>query len=862
MVDFILLTQDQSLVDQLKPFELAFDVCESIDMLKHQPKDSILFLDLANSNFKIDEVAGVLPTSFYVVAIFHGQSKKEVKQILDKYSFLYAHLNLPLIKSDILHLLQDLSIYVTQKKSNKTSLTTNSQKFDLEFSLFEDDIKELPVSESLDAEAINKFSKKLGNFNFLENKNFNNLSEENLRIQQKFNIVFSTHERSGAAVTNKANNDSLDLNNYQVEDDLFQDEDMNAKNKKNGLDFNLPKLDFDEAVAVKKEDTQQRSSLDFDLEFGESDILESGQDAEIKKALDASKKAQSEVGKNEAVDLSFEDDFGLEIESQASNDPEATNKTIVFDRNSLKSSAVSPELKAEDASSLDFSSLEDDSVDSLSLPQSSEIPSSGIELGTFESDEDFSLDTSTAKESGAVVDFQTNDAGGFELSELEEELVIENNSAKKKVEEAPEKANIAKSKTNSLDLDLENDNENFDTTASNLENVTSGDSLNTSDYMSSVEARVNIENTIKDIIKPDLSQSLDDKTGDLDLSQFAAEEVDEESEKTLVADPSIFKNSFDDQSDDELGSQFDYGKPEMVTDRISTLDDISFETGDRGKKVEAAINETRSNIQIPNKFESVQNSHLVFKNVDDEDLVVTQSPQSRKNASAEDLINSEKKYTSRYQESVENYRNDDDYVRAQATIRQIREELDEQLIELKQLRRENKELEQENLSLRAQTDELKIEQSILRKRHLSDSENLKYQLQLSEEKRLTAEERLRLSEKNRENLEQKLRLDFSQIRQREKELENQLELLSIDHDSQVQTRDSKILELRRKIESLEFNMETSSIREQKTNDDKKKLEDKLVKIMKTLRHSIENIDEGEYFSSFDRAENSANNDEE
>jgi len=51
------------------------------------------------------------------------------------------------------------------------------------------------------------------------------------------------------------------------------------------------------------------------------------------------------------------------------------------------------------------------------------------------------------------------------------------------------------------------------------------------------------------------------------------------------------------------------------------------------------------------------------------------------------------------------------------------------------------------------------------------------------------------------------------------------------------------LELRRKIDSLEFNMENVSIKEQKSEDDKRKLEDKLTKIMKTLRHSIKNLED-------------------
>jgi len=86
-------------------------------------------------------------------------------------------------------------------------------------------------------------------------------------------------------------------------------------------------------------------------------------------------------------------------------------------------------------------------------------------------------------------------------------------------------------------------------------------------------------------------------------------------------------------------------------------------------------------------------------------------------------------------------------------------------------------------------------------------------------------------------------VDFNHIKQREKELESQLELAKMDSESQVKSRDKKILELKRKIDQLEFNMENIVIREQKSRDDKMKLEDRLDRIMKTLRGSIEVIEE-------------------
>ncbi|MBY0413623.1 MAG: hypothetical protein K2Q18_05640 [Bdellovibrionales bacterium] len=187
--------------------------------------------------------------------------------------------------------------------------------------------------------------------------------------------------------------------------------------------------------------------------------------------------------------------------------------------------------------------------------------------------------------------------------------------------------------------------------------------------------------------------------------------------------------------------------------------------------------------------------------------------------------------------------NTEDSMRFQATIRALREEREELLSKMKSFKTEAKELEQDNLTLKANLDEAKIEITILRKRHMVELEDLKYRLSMSEEKKALAEEKARHAEMRKEKLEQKVRIDFNQVKQREKELESKLELLSMDVDSQVQSRDHKILELRRKIDALEFNMENASIKEQKSLDDKRKLEDRLNKIMKTLRHSIKNLED-------------------
>ncbi len=180
----------------------------------------------------------------------------------------------------------------------------------------------------------------------------------------------------------------------------------------------------------------------------------------------------------------------------------------------------------------------------------------------------------------------------------------------------------------------------------------------------------------------------------------------------------------------------------------------------------------------------------------------------------------------------------EEMVRHQGLIKQLREEREDLLKQITDLKTSVRLSESENLGLRAELDELKIEKSIMKKRAQQDLEEMRYGLKLADEKREIFEERARKVQKEFDKLNHKVRIDFNTVKQREKELEGQLELLKMDSRSQVESRDKKILELKRKIDALEFNMENAHIKEQKSKEDKVKLEEKLHKVMKTLRSSI------------------------
>jgi len=86
-------------------------------------------------------------------------------------------------------------------------------------------------------------------------------------------------------------------------------------------------------------------------------------------------------------------------------------------------------------------------------------------------------------------------------------------------------------------------------------------------------------------------------------------------------------------------------------------------------------------------------------------------------------------------------------------------------------------------------------------------EDLNGQLKERTEKARTIEARLKITTDEVDKVKERVRVDIRRIRVREKELESQLEILKKDSSALLLARDEKILELKRKIDLLEFNME-------------------------------------------------------
>lgn len=176
--------------------------------------------------------------------------------------------------------------------------------------------------------------------------------------------------------------------------------------------------------------------------------------------------------------------------------------------------------------------------------------------------------------------------------------------------------------------------------------------------------------------------------------------------------------------------------------------------------------------------------------------------------------------------------------RLQATLSNLRVDREELLLKIVKLEEEKVLQARQNLTLRADLDEKKIELTIIRKKLNEEINELKDRLKLHEEKKLILEEKNRILFSEIEKSAQKNKIDVKRIQMRERELEQKLELLKADSETQIRHRDLKILELKRKIDAMEFDMESISVQEKRSVESRFELEDKLDKAIKTLRSAI------------------------
>jgi hypothetical protein len=313
----------------------------------------------------------------------------------------------------------------------------------------------------------------------------------------------------------------------------------------------------------------------------------------------------------------------------------------------------------------------------------------------------------------------------------------------------------------------------------------------------------------------------DDVSENSDLSDEAKKKL-REIDEIMVKDATLASISIQDvQGGEDFIMDASLDEP-LVSDDLN-LDSINFGSS------ESEDQPTRVKKLKDMEKEDEPTRVRVLKSEDLDDEVEEKPKKKKKETRDRDLGSDLKEISGAYSGELE---------RTGATISNLRADREELLAKIQKLEESQMLHNRQTLSLRAELDEKKIELSIIRKNRNEEVSELKDRLKLFDEKRMIQEEKIKYLTQELDKAGQKNKIDVKKVQMRERELEQKLELLKSDAETQIRNRDLKILELKRKIDAMEFDMESISNQEKRSVESRFELEDKLDKAIKTLRGAI------------------------
>ncbi|MBC76531.1 MAG: hypothetical protein CME64_11005 [Halobacteriovoraceae bacterium] len=605
---------------------------------------------------------------------------------------------------------------------------------------------------------------------------------------------------------------TLDLSEFQENESTGTEElSMADDNKEEGLDLGLDlgEDSSEESFSLSDNEDNAEEGLQFEAQESEGlvlDDLEIGSDSE-----------QEVDGQNEGLELSNdESEIGLDLEQANELATDNGDSDHGLDL-SLEDESGTEELTLGGEDSEELSLSNDDNDDSLSLSLSDE------------EEDSLSIDLGSGGEENSIAE-ESDEVGGLSLSE-EDDLGL-----------ALEGSNGAEVPSEELDVSP----------------TTGTEELSLGEESSDEEISFGAE---EDLFEEDAGEnelSLGEEAADEEISFGAEEDLlgdggldlgdedlfgQDDSEDALSADslpevPSL-EGGDDDMSPDAINKLAEIeqmmaneneGTPTSnLADQLNAEEEDFDPTMDEGLEVDATAGEdSTSFFKIGDQLGTEENQSL--------EAEAETTPPAIQSQSGQQTINDQKEIIAS---------NEDEFARLGETIKHLRHDrqiLMEKVEQMEQkVAKENKDFS----NLQAELEEKRIEVSLLTKRKSKQLEDMSYRLELSEEKRMILEEKNKRLEQENENLRKKTSGDLNKIKSRERELENKLELLKADTDLQIKNRDFKILELKRKIDSLEFDMESIQLKEKKTVDNKYAMEERMERVINTLRRAIGELEEDE-----------------
>jgi hypothetical protein len=195
---------------------------------------------------------------------------------------------------------------------------------------------------------------------------------------------------------------------------------------------------------------------------------------------------------------------------------------------------------------------------------------------------------------------------------------------------------------------------------------------------------------------------------------------------------------------------------------------------------------------------------------------------------------------------------ENELLKLSAIIKSLREDREKLIQKMEHYQQDLNTADEKKRQSEAFTEELKIELSVSKKQYQEEIERLNYHVKILLGKKEIIGEQNKKMKEELEEYHKKHYVDGRKIRERELDLENKLELLKADAQSQLLTREQKMTELKRHIDNLEFERETFLKNEKSLRDQNKILENKLQKILSTLSNGLDLLQVPEYDSQKNR----------
>jgi hypothetical protein len=595
-------------------------------------------------------------------------------------------------------------------------------------------------------------------------------------------------------------------------------------------------------------------NLDAELSLGDASSDDSMElnlddDAEIQLGEES---ADLEIGDEELEDLAFGNDSSLDLGGLE----QESNIDLSLGDEEVEAETVEEDDGGLDLGGLDLSGLDlGDSDDELSLgddePDVEAQESEGLELSldgdvSEEDGLEISLgDDDPADDEGGLSLGDDSDEGGLSLGDDSDEggisLMDDDTSESQMFDLGKEDSDAEDVSLNlgSMDEEISLGEDDSDDLAMGME-----EEFSLSDEDDELKQTEDLDeyDVTRPILQSELEQimtSEDEDPEDLDAKTIVgvvAASNDDGEEFTISGDDLGEEFSLDSSSDDEDASNplSDIQTKMLEIDAMLKGEDLS------------SVNEKTEDVPDFNlgEDEPLSEMEVSFEdNVTEEPVkpVVKKEKPVQQETIREPIHTVSKATLEEHKEYQKNH--DVELVRLGETIKGLREDREKLIGKVSHLEDKFDSDKSDFIDLKAELDEKKIEIAIVKKRFSSQVEDLNLKLDLLLNKKEVLQEQNKMYESEFEKLRKEKKLDINKVRSRERELEEKLDLLKNDAEVQVRNRDHKILDLKRRIDTLEFDVESSQIKERKIVTNQQAIEDKMNNVIKTLRSAIGHLED-------------------